>query len=144
MALEHPNARIARGIWDAASRADVDELLRLYAPDLRLYMHGDGQYPPVTKGVYAVLDETAAMAESVDDMRLELQDVYASDQGAVLRYRSYARRGEQLLNAEYLYLLRIENERAVEARLVPLDRTHHDAFWAKSYSSAPDASTASS
>ena len=72
MAPEHPNARIARGLWEAASRGDVDELLRLYAPDVLLFMHADGPYPPVTKGAYAVLDETATVADSVDEMRLEL------------------------------------------------------------------------
>jgi uncharacterized protein len=129
MSAAHPNAGIARRMWDAASRGDAETLLRLYAADI--VWHGYGSHPlsGEVKGAEAVLDLLARAGEDVDDLRSDALDILASERGAVIHYRLTAERGPKRLNTEVLMLLRIEGDRVTRVNVVPWDQASHDAFW---------------
>ena len=126
---EHPNVQVAKRLWDAAARSDVDALYRLYARDVVARTHGRNPLAGEVKGVRPVLEHAARAAEGVDDLRSELIDVYASDRGAVIHYRIAAERGASRLDDEALLLLTIVDGRIVRSEAVPLDQARNDAFW---------------
>ena len=73
----------------------------------------------------------ASFGESVDDLRMDVREIYANDQGAVLHYGSIARWGPELLDCDYLVLMRMQDGLVAEGTTVPLDTYRSDAFWRK-------------
>ena len=130
MASEHPNAAIARRLWNAAARGDPDPLLELYAPDAVLRAYGDNPLSGEYKGGAGVVEYLIRAGEMVDDLRASLLDIYASDAGAVTRYRTKAARGAKRLDMVFLIAMRIEGGRVVETDVVATDQKRNDAFWA--------------
>jgi ketosteroid isomerase-like protein len=126
---DHPNARLARRLWEATADGDVQRCQALYAPDVVWCTHGQGVLAGEFKGVCAVIEQMARAGELVDDMRSELLEVFANDGGAVLRYRVHAERGAQVLDEEILLALRIRGERVVRADAVPVDQQANRSFW---------------
>lgn len=129
MALEHPNAAIARRLWDAAARGDPDPVLELYAPHAVLRAHGDNPLAGEYKGGAGVLEYLIRAGEMVDDLRASLLDIYASDDGAVTRYRTTATRGAKRLDMVFLIVQRMERGRVEEAEVISTDQKRNDAFW---------------
>ena len=131
MREEHPNLSIVRRLWDAGARGDAEAICDLYAPDAVMRAHGApgsalaGEF----KGIAEILDRLARAGENVDDSSSELLESYASDTGAVIRYRTLATRGGKHLDMQYLLLLAIEQQRIVRSELVPIDQRRNDEFW---------------
>lgn len=129
MHTEHPNAAVARSLWDAGATGDREPILRLYAPDAVLRSAGDNPVAGEFKGLPAILGLFARSGELVEELRAELLDLYASDAGAVMCYRIVAQRGPKHLDMEYMFTLRIEAGRVIEGSIVPADESRNDAFW---------------
>lgn len=129
MASSHPNARFARRLWEAFCDGDVSLLEELLAPDVVWYSHGRNPYSGEVKGVGPSLEMIARSAESVDELRSELVEIFAGDSGAVIWIRSHAERGPVTLDGDYLLLLRIAAGRAFEVSTVPVDQRRSDDFW---------------
>jgi ketosteroid isomerase-like protein len=118
-----------RRLWNAAARGDAEGVREAYGPGAVLRAHGSNPLAGEFKGGHAILDYLARMGELVDDLHLELLDVYSSDEGAVIRYRTVADRGPKHLDMEYLYVGRIAHGRVVEVDLVAADQRRSDDFW---------------
>jgi ketosteroid isomerase-like protein len=117
-------------MWDAGARGDAEGICDLFAPDAVMRSHGaPGPLVGEFKGIAEILDFLARAGELVDDSRSELIDVYTSDTGAVIRYRTLATRGAMHLDMQYFYLLSIERGRIMAATLVPTDQRRNDEFW---------------
>ena len=128
---EHPNVRIARRLWEALSEADVETFLEVTRPELVWRTLGDNPFAMETKGAKAMLALLASFGESVDDLRMDVRAIYASDQGAVLHYSSVAHWGPELLDCDYLVLMRMQDGLVAEGTTVPLDPYSNDVFWRK-------------
>jgi ketosteroid isomerase-like protein len=126
---DHPNAAIARILWDAGATGDPEPFRRLYAPDAVLRSAGHNPVAGEFKGLSQILGLFARTGELVEELRAELLEVYASDAGAVMCYRIVAERGPKQLDMEYMFTLRIEDGRVVEASIVPADEPRNDEFW---------------
>ena len=126
---EHPNARIARRLWEALSNADVEAFLEVTQPELVWRTLGDNPFAMETKGAKAMLALLASFGESVYDLRMEVRDIFASDRGAVLHYNAVTRRGTDLFECGYLLLMRMEAGLVVEGTTVALNTYGNDAFW---------------
>jgi hypothetical protein len=129
MLRDHPHAALMRRLWNAAARGDAEGVCDAYGPGAVLRAHGDNALAGEYKGGRAIIDYLARSAELVDDLRSELIEVYASDRGAVIHYRTIADRGPRHLDMEYLFIGRVANGRIVEVDLLPTDLPRHDAFW---------------
>lgn len=127
--MQHPNAALACRLWTALSDGDAPLLRQLLAPAVIWRAHGDNPFTGEAKGIDELFDLLARSAETVDDLRSELRDIYASDRGAVFRATTYAERGPKLLHTEWLVVLRIEDGRVVEVSSVPVNQRHNDEFW---------------
>jgi hypothetical protein len=128
--FEHPHAMVVRRLWEAAARGDPAGVAAAYDPAAVLRAAGHGRMMGEFKGADAILDYLGRLGEEVDELRSELVDVYTSDAGAVIRYRTVADRGARHLDMEFLYVARIERGRILEADLIPVDQERYDAFWA--------------
>jgi ketosteroid isomerase-like protein len=120
-----------RRLWDASARGDADALRAGYAPDAVLRAYGGPVSPRAGefKGIEEILDYLASAGETVDDLRSDILEIYTSDGGVVLRYRTVATRGDKHLDMQYLYIAAIEAGRIVRATLVPTDQRRNDEFW---------------
>jgi ketosteroid isomerase-like protein len=129
MPPDHHNARIARRLWDAISRGDVDAFLAVTSPDVVWCARGENPFAVETKGPAATLDFLANAGDAVDDLRLQVLEIFASDRGAIVHFAMDAHRGPRSFVGEFYLRLRMEGERVAEAELVPADTASNDAFW---------------
>ena len=129
MAPEHPNARIAMRMWQAAAEGDAPELRRIFSDDIVWRSPGRNRLSGEYHGPDAVLDYLARVGEDATELKLTLDDVYPNDVGAVLTYHVSARRGAQALEMDGLLLLAIRDRQVVSALSVPVDQRTNDEFW---------------
>lgn len=83
--MEHPNARIAREMYDAFARGDMDAITSKYfSPDVVFYVPGDSAISGDHKGLPAVLGFLGKVFElSGGTFHLEIHDVAGSHEHAV-------------------------------------------------------------
>ena len=130
MSEEHPHLSLVRRLWDAVARGDADVICDLFAADGVLRSHGaPGPFVGEFKGIAEILDFLARAGELVDDSRSEILDTYASDAGAVIRYRTVATRGASHLDMQFLQVLSIAQGRIIDVTIVPTDQRRNDEFW---------------
>ena len=76
---EQPLLALARRAWEAVSDSDVDELEKLWAPDLVWHALGRGTpWAGDHAGREAVLDYLARIGESVETFDARLDDLLTS------------------------------------------------------------------
>ena len=131
MHARHPHVELAHRVWDATARGDVDDLLRIYAPDVVLRVRGRNPLALEYKGVAAVLEYFARTAELVDELRSDLVEVYGGENGALMRYRLQASHGDDHLDVEIHLSLRVTDGRICELETVSADQARSDAFWTR-------------
>ena len=129
MPPDHHNARIARRLWEAISRGDVEAFLAVASPDVVWRARGENPFALQTKGPAATLEFLANAGDAVDDLRMQVLDIFASDRGAIIRYAMDAHRGPRSIAGELYLRLRIEGDRVAEAELIAADAAGNDAFW---------------
>jgi ketosteroid isomerase-like protein len=129
VAQAHPNAVVARRLWDALCDGDVSQLEALLTPDVVWRSAGRNPLSGEVKGVDASLEWIARSAESVEDLRSALIDVFANDRGAILWIRTHAERGPVVLDVDFLLLLQIADGCIYEASAIPMDQRRNDEFW---------------
>lgn len=127
--FDHPNAQLARRLWDATAQADVETLFELFDPEVEWIAYGDNPTACHLRGIEAVLEYMGLTAERVDILSSDLIDIYANARGAVLYYRIVAQLGERRHEGEVLLKLDILAGRAVRVAVVPFDQAAGDAFW---------------
>jgi ketosteroid isomerase-like protein len=126
---EHPNLRIAKKVWDAASCGSAALLREVLSPGVVFRAYGAGELTGIYAGVNATLDFLASSADLSDSLVSQLVDIYVSEEGAVLRYKVTARRPGVDLDGETLMMLRIIDGFVVECVAVPIDQIRSDEFW---------------
>ena len=124
-----PHSWLAHRVWDATARGDVDSLLQIYAPDVVMWVRGRNPLCGEYKGSTALLEQFARSAELVDELCLDLLEIYSSEDGALIRYRVEATRGEHRLDAEFHLSFRVGAGRIHEVEIVSTDQDRADAFW---------------
>lgn len=83
--MEHPNAKLAREIYDTFARGDMDAIQNKYfAPDVKFHVPGDSALSGEYDGLGAVLGLFGKVFElSGGTFHLDIHDVTASDDHAV-------------------------------------------------------------
>ncbi len=127
--LEHSNRAVALRFWEALAEGDPDAVVALLSPDIVWRAHGDNPVAGEYRGPEKVLDYLARLGETVDELCSVLQDIFASERGAVIHYRVSARRGPKRLDNEFVMVLGIEAGRILDVTLVPADQRRSTAFW---------------
>jgi len=125
----HPNAEIARRLWQATAKGEAEIIRSLLAPDVAWHTRSSGDLSGSIQGPDAVIDLLARSGELVESLRSDLIDIFVSDHGAVLYYRVSADRGPASIETEMVLQLRIRADVVVHATAVPVQSSEADSFW---------------
>jgi ketosteroid isomerase-like protein len=128
---EHPNAMMIRQSWQAVSESDVDTLMALWSPDIVWHVGGASPWQGDHVGPESVLEYLAQIGEAGDSYDSTLKSVMADDDYAAVVCGVTAKRGEKLLESDYMLLGRFVKRQLVEVWSLPLDSRRSDAFWAR-------------
>jgi ketosteroid isomerase-like protein len=127
----HPNAALARRVFDAFSRRDGRVVAAALDADVVWRVGGRspmaGEYVG-RRDVVRFLGRTTALTD--DTYRSELLFTVADDEHVVIVYRARGEREGRSIDLEQVLLCRVRDGRFVEVTAVPRDQYVFDAFWA--------------
>jgi ketosteroid isomerase-like protein len=127
--MDDPQAKLARAAWAAASAADVETLAQLCAPDVVWHASGRGPRSGDYRGQQAVFDYLAAIGEAADRFDSHLDDVLVSKGLVAVLFHIEGRRGDKVLDTNFILLFRMEGGRIAEVWAIPRDQYEIDEFW---------------
>lgn len=128
--MDHPNAQLARRMWDAIARGDAVALRVFLAPDLVWRATARGTpWSGVHQGADSAIDTLARVGEATDVFDAELVDVLASDERVVILFRAHIAIGARQVDLDYLMLGRVAGETLSEILTAPLEPAAIEAFW---------------
>jgi len=128
--MDHPNAQLARRLWDAIARGDAAGLRTCLAPDLVWRATARGTpWSGVHQGADSAIDMLARVGEATDVFDADLVDVLASDERVVILFRVHIVIGARQVELDYLMLARVAGERIAEILTAPLEPATIEAFW---------------
>lgn len=111
--MEHPNIDLVRRVYAAYMAGDRDAMTAAFAPDVAWHVSGFDANAGDQNG----LDEVFAYLFSddhIDDYRLEVTDMLASDDRVAVVARTSGRRGDVPVENNYIQLIRIDGGRIAE------------------------------
>jgi ketosteroid isomerase-like protein len=129
---EHPNAALVRSLFDAFSRQDAALVRGIIAADAVWRFPGHhGQLAGEHRGLEAIVRFLLYVRTLTDGtFELDIEDVTASDDNAVVLFTGRGvRNGKRLHNATALRIL-IRDGKAVEFTEFVWDLAHVEDFWA--------------
>jgi hypothetical protein len=130
---EHPNAALARQVWEAISRGDAESLRELLSPDLVWHITALGTpWSGDRRGHDAVLDFLARVGEMTDSFDAKWIDVLTSEERVLVIYHVALSVGTRRAALDYLLLGRVQGGRLAEIWTAPLDPAAIEGFWAGS------------
>lgn len=128
--MEHPNAQLARRLWDAIARGDAAGVRASLAPDLVWRATARGTpWSGVHQGADAAIDMLARVGEATDVFDADVVDVLASDERVAILFRVHIAIGPRQVDLEYLMLGRVAGGVIQEVLTAPLEPAVIEAFW---------------
>jgi ketosteroid isomerase-like protein len=111
--MQHPNIDIVQGLYAAYMAGDRDHVTAALAPDIRWHNSGFDALAGTIEGVPAVLDYLMGQ-DHMEDYRLEVIDILASDTRVAIVARSMGHVGSHSLTNDYVQVIRLESGRVAE------------------------------
>jgi ketosteroid isomerase-like protein len=111
--MEHPNIDLVRTVYGAYMAGDTAAMREAFEPGVRWHNSGFD----ANAGDLAGLDEVFAYlfsADHLEDYRLEVTDMLASDERVAVVAQTSGRRGDIAVVNNYVQLIRIEAGRIAE------------------------------
>jgi uncharacterized protein len=131
MAEEHPNAALARRVFEAFSRRDGRVVAAALDEDVVWRLGGSSPMAGVYRGrrdVVSFLGRTTALTNGT--YRSELLFTVADDHHVVIVYRARGQREGRTIDLEQILLCQVRAGRFTDVTAVPTDQYVFDAFWA--------------
>ncbi len=128
--MAHPNEELARRSLEAFSTGDMEAFAGLLDEDAVFHFPGRGPLAGDHQGKGQVLATLAKQGElSGGTFRVELHDVLASDEHAVLLVKARAERGGKMWSDNGILVFHTKNGKVSEAWLHPGDQYAGDEFF---------------
>jgi ketosteroid isomerase-like protein len=128
--MAHPNEELMRTGYDAFGKGDMDTIRSLFADDIVWHSPGRSQFAGDYRGVDEVLGQFAKLMEYTGGtFRLEIHDVLADDDHAVVLVRAQAERGDKKLDDTSVQVWHIKDGKATEQWLHPGNQYASDEFF---------------
>jgi len=126
------NAEAARRGYKAFQENDVDTLTQVLAPDIQWHATGRNAASGTFDGRDATLGNFLNLAQMTDGtFSVEVHDILASDDHAVVLATSKGTRNGQTLSSNYCHVFHFNSEgQASECWVVPVDPYEGDEFFA--------------
>jgi ketosteroid isomerase-like protein len=131
VAAEHPNAALARRVFEAFSRRDGRVVAAALDEDVVWRLGGTSPLAGEYRGrrdVVRFLAQTTALTAGTYSS--ELLFAVADDEHVVIVYRARGERGERSIDLQQLLLCQVRDGRFVDVTAIPTDQYVFDAFWA--------------
>jgi len=128
---EHPNATLVRSMFDAFARRDAAAIAAAIPEDAVWHFPGRrGALAGEHRGREAILLFLAkVMGLTAGTFRLEIEDIRASDAGAVALFRGSGERNGKTLDNPTCLRIDIRNGQVAEIREFVWDLEHVEEFW---------------
>ncbi len=130
--MTHPNAALVRRLFEALAKREVAVALAIIAPDAVWHFPGTrGALAGEHRGREAIVRFlTSVMTLTGGTFHMDIDDVAASDDGAVLLFTGHGQRNGKTLDNPTALRVRIHDGQAVEFREFVWDLAHVEDFWA--------------
>ena len=126
----HPNEELLRKGYDAFGKGDMDTIRSLFAEDIVWHSPGRNPLAGDYKGVDAVLETFGKVFEMTGGtFRLEIHDIIANDEHAVVLVRAMGERGGKKLDDKGVQVWHLKDGKATEQWLHPGDAYASDEFF---------------
>jgi uncharacterized protein len=129
---EHANVQRVRDAYDAFARADLDGALKDLADDAVFHFGGQGPLSGDKRGRAEIEKALIAIFELTGGtQKLEITDIFADDQHAVVRLHETATRTDgATLAIDEAHVLTIDGDGKITNLWdLPVDADAHDAFF---------------
>ena len=128
--MAHPNEELIRRGYDAFMAGDMDTLNEFFADNIVWHAPGRNQLSGDHRGKEQVFAVFAKLGELTGGtFRLEIHDVLANDEHAVVLARSMAERGGKRLDDNGVQVFHIQDGKITEQWLHPGDTYAGDEFF---------------
>ena len=128
--MGHPNEELAQRAFDAFSKGDFEAVAALLADDIVYHVPGRGPLSGDHRGKDHVLANFAEQAELTGGtFRLEVHDVVANDDHAIVLTAARAERGDRSWEDNAVLIFHIRDGKISEAWLHPGDQYAGDEFF---------------
>ena len=111
--MAHPNVDLVQRLYAGYMSGDQETLLASLDPEVRWHNSGFDDTAGTYEGIDAVLGYLFA-DNHMDDYRLDVVDVLASDSRVAVIARTSGRRGDQRLSNDFVQILRVDDGRVRE------------------------------
>ena len=129
--MAHPNEELMRKATEALNAGDVETFLDFHTDDAVVHVTGRNRFSGDLKGKQAIMESFGQQAEALDGPPVfELHDVVASDEHGVIIGTNRATRGGTTLESRTTIVLHLQDGKAKELWVVPVDPYAEDEFWA--------------
>lgn len=128
--MAHPNEELLRKGYDAFAKGDLDTVLSVFDDNIRWHIQGNS---PIA-GVYTGHDQVTGFFGKVFELSggtfsLEIHDMLANDEHAVVLVRERAEREGKTFASTEAHVWHISNGKATEFWGLPTDLAAVDEFW---------------
>jgi len=131
--------RVAERYCEAWSRGDLEAVLALYADGFELHYFGASGYAGHHRGKDAAVQALAAVSAEARRELLGIDEILASDDGAVIVARERLTRASESHEIRRLLRYRIADDRFTECWLYDEDQVLVDRLWGKTSTTPPNA-----
>ena len=128
--IDHPHAKLARTVWEAAARGDSETLAQCCSEDLVWHASGRGLRSGAYRGLAETLDYLSAIGGAAENFESELEDVLIGEDRVAVLFHVSGRRHGRVLDTDFILLFRVEAGKIAEVWAVPRDQFAVDEFWA--------------
>jgi uncharacterized protein len=111
--MQHPNIDLVQGLYGAYLGGDTERVAAAFAPDVRWHNSGYDATAGTLEGVPAVLGYLMN-GDHLDDYRLEVVDMLASDERVAVIARTSGRRGTHAIVNDFVQVIRFVDGRVSE------------------------------
>jgi ketosteroid isomerase-like protein len=111
--MNHPNIDLVLGVYGAFMSGDRDAVLAALAPDIRWHNSGHDPSAGTLEGPAAVLEHLLG-DDHMEDYRLDVVDILASDSRVAIIAAASGRRGDTPFTNEFVQIARVEDGRVAE------------------------------
>lgn len=128
--MAHPNEELLRNAYEAFSAGDVDGAMAVFSDNIRWHVEGHTPLAGVYIGHDEVLGFFGALVErSGGTFSLEVHDVLANDEHAVVLVRERAEREGKTLAVTGAHVWHVSGGKATEFWALSTDLDAVDEFW---------------
>jgi len=127
---EHPNVQLLRDGYAAFSRGDIAEATKDWSDDIVWHIGGRSPLAGDYKGQEEVTGFFGKIFEmSEGNFEIEVHDILANDEHAVVLCHERARRNDKVLDADSTHVYHLKDGKVTEYWGVATDQRAEDEFW---------------